>query len=160
MIEVNLSDEDILKQARDITLFKYRYYTIVALVSLVFAFLCIIFFKRFNYGFYNVGISIDFILFLYFMFILDSYFRLKKVLIKNFDKNYQMGIKILNIELTKDSIDVTDKILAYTEKIEIKNIKKCYKFLSVIMIKLNDKTYKFIPNKKEIVQFINNNIEK
>ena len=150
MISFNKSLDDELKYVKDLTLFRNRYILLILCIILPIDVILISIFKKTNYNFFQISLSILIVIFILLLFIYAQYLRSRKNIKDYYYKNFELELQIYSIDYINNSYVITNKINDGKISIKDKDIVKIYKFFSILIIKTIDKNLYYLPNNDEI----------
>lgn len=156
MAKFSINENDLIKHYKEIYLYRNKYSLILSLLLIIVWIILGIF------GFYTknnntIFLALGFIC-LEILLIVFSYFSLRRatnMAIDSFNKIYPSGERICEVNKFNDTIVIKEIVLNTQTNILKSDIKKTVVLKSIIIFKLVDRNYIYLPKTDEIIKELN-----
>lgn len=156
MVKFSINENDLVKHYKEIYLYKNKYSLILSLV-LIIVWIILGIFGLCTKNDNTIFLALGFIL-LELLLILFSYISLRRttnITIDSFNKLYPQGERICEVSLINDTILVSEIVLGTKTNILKSDIKKTIVLKSIIIFKLVDKNYIYLPKSEDLIKELN-----
>lgn len=156
MVKFSINENDLVKHYKEIYLYKNKYSLILSLV-LIIVWIILGIFGLCTKNDNTIFLALGFIL-LELLLILFSYISLRRttnITIDSFNKLYPQGERICEVSLINDTILVSEIVLGTKTNILKSHIKKTIVLKSIIIFKLVDKNYIYLPKSEDLIKELN-----
>ncbi len=161
MVKFSINEDSMSKHYKEIFIYRNRYSLIVSLI-LIIVWICLGIYGIVRQNDSTIFLALGFIC-LELLLILMNYVSLNKTLkqaLKSFNDLYPSGERICEVKLVNNTINIKEIVLGTESNIKVENIKNTKILKSIIIFKLVDKNYIYLPKSDEIIKELNINTKK
>jgi len=156
MVKFNINENDLVKHYKEIYLYRNKYSLILSLV-LIIVWIILGIFGLCTKNNNTIFLALGFI-FLELLLILFSYISLRRttnMAVDSFNKLYPSGERICEVSLLNDTISINEIVLDTKTNILKSDIKKTIVLKSIVIFKLVDKNYIYLPKSEDLINELN-----